>query len=136
MLNLYSKKCRYAIRALMKVGPGGRRDGFSLKAVCRRAGLPEAYTRKIFQVLVRSGILAAKRGPGGGYRFARRPADVSLLSVIRVLDGRDAFDRCVLQNRSCGKTGHCVLHRRWTASKNLLVRQLGSCSVDQLLESR
>jgi Rrf2 family protein len=57
--------------------------------------VPEAYLAKHLQAMSRAGILAAGTGPRGGYRLARRPADISVLDVVEALDGEDPAFRCL-----------------------------------------
>src|SRR5207249_1006608 len=48
---------------------------------------------QLFAVLRRGGIVSSQRGVKGGYRFARDPAEVTVLEVVELLDGpvgRDA----------------------------------------------
>ena len=57
--------------------------------------VPEAYLAKHLQALSGAGILAAGRGPRGGYRLARPPADISVLDVVEAVDGEDPAFRCL-----------------------------------------
>ena len=134
MLHLYSKGCEYAFRALMRVSRRECREGFSVKAVCRKARLPESFTRKAFQSLVKSRVLAAKRGPGGGYRFMKDPRKVPILRIIHAIDGRDGFDKCVLKDSKCDNgNGFCSLHPMWIKTKAGLIREFQQSSVAELI---
>jgi len=47
-------------------------------------------------VLRRAGVISSQRGVKGGYRFAREPAEVTVLEIVELLDGplgRDAQGR-------------------------------------------
>lgn len=134
MLHLYSKGCEHAIRAMMNIRPEECRSGFSVHSICGKAGLPESFTRKIFQSLVKCGVLAAKRGPGGGYRFRKDPAKVSLLSVVYAIDGKDVFNQCVIKDARCGRIEHCSLHPIWMKTKASIIKQLKDSTVAQLIE--
>jgi len=57
--------------------------------------VPEAYLAKHLQVMSGAGILAAGRGPRGGYRLARPPGDISVLDVVEAVDGEDPAFRCL-----------------------------------------
>ena len=134
MLQLYSKGCEHVIRAMMNIRLEECRSGFSARVICKKVRLPESFTRKIFQALVKSGVLSAKRGPGGGYRFRKDPAKVSLLSVIYAIDGKDVFDKCVIKDMSCEQAGHCSLHATWMKTKASLIKQLRDSTIAQLIE--
>jgi len=81
-------------------------------------GVPVAYLAKHLQAMSRAGILVAVTGPGGGYRLARPPADVSVLDVVEALDGEEPAFQC-LEIRRRGPTAvpareyrtMCGIHR-------------------------
>ena len=129
MLHLCSKGCEYALQALTTLDRRECRDGFSVGSVCRKAGIPEPFTRKVFQILVKRGVLAAKRGPGGGYRLKASPSKTTILSIIHAVDGRGVFDKCVMKDRKCDETGHCALHEHWQRTKSGLIAQLQGSTV-------
>lgn len=89
------------------------RPGLSLDAasVARRLQLPEAALSKCFQRLAAGGLLASRRGPGGGYRLARAPGKVSLAEIVSALDLSSARKgRCVIQDSPCSDKTACVIH--------------------------
>lgn len=49
--------------------------------------VPPAYLAKQLQALSRAGIVAAAQGQAGGYRLARAATDVTVLDVVRAVDG-------------------------------------------------
>lgn len=59
------------------------------------------------------------RGPGGGYRLARRPEKISVAEIIGVIDGPIALTRCIehgpgyceLENLCPSRTGWHVINR-------------------------
>ena len=134
MLHLYSKGCEYAIQALTVIRLKESRSGFSVKSVCKNAKIPESFTRKIFQTLVKCHILAARSGPGGGYRFQKDPTKISLLNFICAIDGKDTFDKCIIKDFKCDQSNYCPLHPMWVKSKNNLMKELNSSAVAKLME--
>jgi Rrf2 family protein len=58
-------------------------------------GVPVAYLAKHLQAMSRAGILTAGRGPRGGYRLARPPADISVLDVVEAVDSEEPVFRCL-----------------------------------------
>ena len=79
-------------------------EGLSVEALAEFFGLPAPYLAKQLQALRRAGIVESLRGKGGGYRMAR-PADaVSLLDIVRAIDGPEPAFRCteIRRNGPCG----------------------------------
>jgi Rrf2 family iron-sulfur cluster assembly transcriptional regulator len=135
MFRLYSRGCEYAIRAMVAAVLAGGDKRFLAKEVCREAGIPESFTRKVFQSLVQGEFLEAVRGPGGGYVLTRDPSQVSVYDVIVAVDGEDTFEHCILGLPQCGGSHACPLHEVWSRSKEHLLRQLRDTSVQDLAET-
>jgi Rrf2 family protein len=57
-------------------------------------GVPAAYLAKHLQSLARAGILETTKGPKGGYRLARPPAEITVLAVVEAIDGPESAFQC------------------------------------------
>jgi Rrf2 family protein len=56
--------------------------------------VPPAYLAKHLQALARAGLLETVKGPRGGYRLARPPAQITVLEVVEAIDGDEPAFRC------------------------------------------
>ena len=135
MFMLYSKGCEYAIRALVHAAPRAKGERFKAKAICEKAGIPESFTRKVFRLLVHEGFLEALRGPGGGYALLEDPDRISLLEIIKAVDGADTFEGCVMGLDECNALKPCPLHYVWNSAKNEMLDQLESKTLEDLCET-
>lgn len=124
MLRLYSKGCEYALRALICLAAGDDARRMTVREVCRRARIPEPFTRKMFQRLVRQGLLRAVSGPGGGYQLGRAPRTLSIFTIIVMVDRAQALDRCVLGLPACDGQHPCALHPIFVRARTLLLSEL------------
>ena len=91
-----SKKAEYALRALVAISrhPG---KSWSIQELATGEKIPIKFLEQILLSLRRAGILASKRGVGGGYTLLRNPADVSLGEVITIFDGPTAPVACAAE---------------------------------------
>lgn len=125
MFRLYSKGCEYAIRALVYMAQKRDEPNLRAKDICRKARIPESFTRKVFQSLVKGKYLEAVPGNGGGYRLAKDPRKISILEIVEAVDGRRTFDRCLMGSASkCSSNHPCALHADWMKTKNSLLLNL------------
>ncbi len=135
MFCLYSKGCEHAIRAMVEIAaeiPGQR---CRAKDICRRAGIPEAYSRKTFQSLVQNGFLKAVPGPGGGYALVSDPARTTVMDVVDAVDGRANYSGCVMGLPTCGDRNPCQMHFKWLALKEKLIGSLRSVTLTELAKT-
>lgn len=135
MFHLYSKGCEYVLRALVEASLAGGKGPFLARDVCRRAGVPEAFTRKMLQRLKEKGILRAAPGPGGGYGFRRPLEKLSVLEIVEAVDGAGAYDGCVLGLKRCSDKSPCALHETWLKAKKSLLPGLGSKTLEDLVRT-
>lgn len=66
------------------------------------------HLSKVLQRLVRVGIVTSTRGPGGGFRLAREPKDISLLEVYEAIEGPMISTGCLFDKPVC-KGPACIL---------------------------
>lgn len=67
-------------------------------------GASEAHLSKVLQRLSHSGLVAGRRGPGGGFTLAEKPASVSLRRVYEAVEGPLAGSGCLMGVPLCRGT--------------------------------
>jgi Rrf2 family protein len=78
--------------------------GIPLRVLAEFFDLPEAYLAKHLQRLSGAGLVSARRGPGGGYALAREPQDITLVDLVRAVEGEARAFRCT-ELRQRGPSG-------------------------------
>ena len=86
MLSITTKS-PYAVRALTELARSGDAAPVPIGELARRRDVPVQFLEQLFASLRRAGLLRSQRGVKGGYSFARRPADITVLEVVELLDG-------------------------------------------------
>ncbi|MCL4673935.1 MAG: Rrf2 family transcriptional regulator [Sphingomonadaceae bacterium] len=79
-------------------------EGLSAEALAEYFEVPRAYLAKQLQALRRAGILASVRGKHGGYRLACPVDQITLLDIVRAIEGPQPAFRCteIRRNGPCG----------------------------------
>ena len=75
-------KARYGLRALCHVA---HRGYASAQIIAERQSIPSRYLEEIIGELRKAGLVVGKRGPRGGYRLAKPPAEIAVAEVLRAL---------------------------------------------------
>ena len=82
-----STRGRYAIRILLDVAMHQDQGAVAMKDVARRQQISKKYGDQIGMQLSQAGLLLAIRGRQGGYRLIPAAKDVSVLQVLRSMEG-------------------------------------------------
>lgn len=129
---LYSNPCEYAIRALTDLALRDRDAWVDVAKIAGDSGLPRAYLGKILKELVKAGLLQSTRGPGGGYRLAREPAEITLLDVKLAIDGERDLERCAVGLDPCSDDTPCPLHAEFKQLREQIRAYLVSTTLSDL----
>ncbi|MBH23048.1 MAG: Rrf2 family transcriptional regulator [Myxococcales bacterium] len=89
-----SCKSLYAIRALFDLAYHSGGTPAKIEDIARRECVSARFLEQIFKDLKRADIIASKRGPKGGYFLVRRPEEITLGEVIRLLEGTMEESMC------------------------------------------
>ena len=92
---MLSKKTQYAFQALMYLAQKDNNEPVLIAEISKKKKIPLKFLENILLELRKAGMLASKKGKGGGYYFAKNPKDVQLATVMRLLDGPIALVSCV-----------------------------------------
>ena len=121
---IYSKPCEYAIRALAFLAMSPREGAAQGTVIAQGEGLPAPLLGKVLQQLARKGLLKSRRGPGGGFRLARKPELITLRDVVAAIDGLDQFVECAVGLEHCSDESPCPLHDTWKALRAQMMSYL------------
>jgi Rrf2 family transcriptional regulator, cysteine metabolism repressor len=80
-------KSPYALQALAELGRSGGDAPVPIGELARRRDIPVQFLEQLFAILRRAGVLRSQHGVKGGYSFARRPAEITVLELVELLDG-------------------------------------------------
>lgn len=101
---LVTREADYAVRCVVEVARSGRT---SAAQVARVQGISPTFLGKIVQSLARAGILATRRGVGGGISLAKPVEDFTLLQVIEAVEGPLWVNDCLRSPDRCQHVGTC-----------------------------
>ncbi|MFQ5912928.1 MAG: RrF2 family transcriptional regulator [Nitrospinota bacterium] len=130
---IYSKPARLAISILIHVADHEVEHFSTVREIASETGVSEPTVAKLLQVLAKEGILESRKGPGGGFRLAHSPADISLLRVVTAVEGGEPLTDCAGGLPNCSELNPCPLHEKWKGVKAELVRFLEGTSLYELL---
>lgn len=108
---MLSNTSKYAIRAVIYLALYASPESKSgIKTISEELGIPTPFLGKILQMLAKHRILGSTKGPHGGFYLQKPAVDISLMEIVEIIDGADAFDMCMIRTEPCNPSEPCSLH--------------------------
>ena len=109
---IFSGPTEYAIRGLAELACRGGSEGkvVMIDQLVAGTDIPRDFLAKIFQKLVRGGIVRSTKGRGGGFSLARPDHEITLMQIVEAVEGAAAFDGCVVGMEACNDHMPCPQH--------------------------
>jgi Rrf2 family iron-sulfur cluster assembly transcriptional regulator len=99
----------YGVLGLMNLARRPPGEMAMIEEVSRTEKIPRSFLAKIFQHLVKAGLVRSNRGAGGGFALARHPSQITVLEIIEAIEGKIVFPRCRLDKPDCEHVGGCAV---------------------------
>ena len=130
---LITRATEYAIRAVLFLAKQPRGEVVFKKDICRTQNITPAFLTKIFQPLIKAGIVGSQRGVGGGFFLLKNPDEVTLLELIQAQEGPLYLNQCLTQEGACERDVFCPVHGAWREIRAELTSTLSRYTFDYLI---
>lgn len=86
-----SCKTEYALLALLELAcQYNEAEPLQIRQISAKQNIPDRYLEQLLATLRRGGLVKSQRGSKGGYLLAREPWRITLLEIVRCLEGTDS----------------------------------------------
>jgi len=125
---------RYALRAAVDLALHSEDAPIARQAIAERQGLSSDYVAQLFRDLQDAELVEGVKGPGGGYRLARRPDAICAREIIEAVEGPIALVHCVEpeDESCCNRIDGCVAHVLWKDLSTVMREFLESVTLQDL----
>ena len=131
----FSRESEYAVRGMAALAGAPPQEALTLQEIAAQGNLPPGFLSKIFQKLVRHGLIASHRGVQRGYTLTRPAPEITLRQILEAIEGPDLFDRCLFSHRRCGQGGRCLVHPYWGRVRGEVAKLFEEVSLGDLAAS-
>ncbi|MDB2701967.1 Rrf2 family transcriptional regulator [Flavobacteriaceae bacterium] len=134
---MISKKCKYAIKALLYLADNQseERSIFSTE-IAENENIPQKFLETILRELRNFQLLQSKRGKTGGYKLLKKPSEIKLAELMRMMDGPIALLPCVSLNyyASCDECNEttCTIKPVFEKVRDQTLSILGNTSIEMM----
>ena len=94
---MLSRKSKYGLKALLVLAKRAGDGPVLISELADQEAIPKKFLEAILLELKHHGVVQSQKGKGGGYFLRRKPSEITVGEVIRVLEGPLAMVPCVSQ---------------------------------------
>ncbi len=113
---MLSKKTKYGIKALTYLAKQESKIPVPIAVIAKNKNISLKFLESILLTLRKNGLLASKKGKGGGYYLLKEPEEILMTTIYRILEGPISMVSCVSLNfyekcDDCPDEDTCSVHR-------------------------
>ena len=127
-----TREADYAVRCVLYLAR--KANGITpVNEIAKAMHIPKSFLAKILQRLVKVGIVISVRGIGGGFSLAKKPKNISILDVIKAIQGDSAINICAIDKKLCRLSKTCSVHPVWVELRGIIEKRLQKENFAKLL---
>lgn len=131
-----STRGRYALRFMIDLAQHNNGDFTALKDISERQNISVKYLEQITSLLSKFGLLQSVRGPQGGYKLSKKPADYTVGEILRITEGNLAPVTCLEQpQNTCPRASNCPTLGIWEGLAKVVNDYLDGKTLQDLVDS-
>jgi Rrf2 family protein len=132
---MFSKSCQYALQSILYIVLHSKdSQPVGLNEISESQKIPRHFLSKILQQLVRAKVLNSVKGPNGGFSMSKSPDKLNLMTVVKIVDGIEIFDRCGIGLKTCSDKNPCPIHFNYKEVKQKIKDLLSEKTLFELGE--
>ncbi len=113
---MLSKKTKYGLKAITYIARQENTSPVQVATIAKSENISHKFLESILLTLKKSGFLGSKKGKGGGYYLLKKPEEILMTDIIRLLEGPIAMVPCVSLNYyekcdDCPDEQKCSVHK-------------------------
>lgn len=135
---MLSKKAKYAIHALIHLAKNKDDGPILISNIAEEENIPQKFLEAILLDLKKDGVLASKKGKGGGYYLIKETDEVNMADIMRLFDGAIALLPCVTYKyyercEECKDEEVCGIRDVFMDVRNTTVEILKSATLTEII---
>jgi Rrf2 family iron-sulfur cluster assembly transcriptional regulator len=134
---MLSNTCKYGIRAIIYLALEDNDKKVGIKQIAEDLDIPSPFLSKILQLLAKNKVLNSTKGPHGGFGLGRPAEEIKLMDIIKIIDGMDYFETCLIGMKSCTDPNsaiQCPIHKDYSPIREKTRELFETTSIAKLAE--
>jgi len=128
-----SARSRYATRILIDLALHESNAPIRTTTISERTGISVQFIEQILKPLKQAALVSSKRGAMGGYFLNRRPEEISLGEIIRVMEGPLCLTDCCEDAELCNRSESCMTRSAWQKVSAVMAGALDALKLSDVI---
>lgn len=105
----------------------------SLHDVAKDKHISQGYLEEIASLLKQAGLIQGRKGPGGGYRLTRLPAEITTEQILVAVEGPIQLVGCQQSPGTCPVESACGSKALWGLLQRRITETLHHVTLEDIL---
>lgn len=128
-----STRSRYGTRLMVALARHYEQGPIHLGEIAEQENISVKYLEQLIIPLKKAAYIESTRGPKGGHRLTRKPQDISVGEIVRLLEKEFTLARCIAEPSVCDRSENCVTRDIWAVADRAMCQKLDETSLEQML---
>jgi Rrf2 family transcriptional regulator, cysteine metabolism repressor len=129
-------KTRYGLRAMVDLAKHYKGKPVLVREIAKRQKISNNYLEQIMLSLKKAGLVESISGARGGYILIKRPAEIKIFNIVKVLEGSISPVPCIDHREICKQEDDCSARSLWLKVKKSIKDVLTSITLKDLTEEK
>jgi Rrf2 family protein len=128
-----STRSRYGIRMMLDLAQNYNDGYVQIGDVAEREGISVKYLEQLIIPLKKAHHIKSIRGPKGGHMLAKPPGDITVLEIVKLLEGGINLSPCIDDPDTCDRSETCLSRGVWETATRAVRDELNSITLSDVI---
>jgi Rrf2 family iron-sulfur cluster assembly transcriptional regulator len=130
-----SSRSRNGTRMMVDLAQHYDKGPIQIGEIAKRQDISVKYLEQLVIPLKKADYIRSVRGPKGGHMLAKRPDEITVGEIVRILEGGIDLSVCIENPDACEKTGSCLTRGVWEEATKAMYEKLNSTTLSKMIET-
>ncbi len=133
-MDIIRRNTDYAFQLILNLSNRFGKSTVSSKSLAEEENISYPLTCKLLQIFHSAGLVKSKMGPLGGYYLCQSPSEISLATIIELIQGPIKLNKCLLGIDVCPKKDDCPIYSKLYELQEYMEHFFNNITLEKLLE--
>ena len=135
-MDVLRRNTDYGLRIMVSLASHFDGASMSARQLAAEGNFSYELGCKILQKLHKAGLIESNMGSKGGFALRKKPSEITLLEIIKVLQGGIRLNRCLLGGEGCEFQSDCQISAKLSCLQLYIDGYLSGITMAEILRAR